>query len=63
MSIQLVGVFVITKDGKLITAEAASDYWEHPFFHTTDPELDSEYSAYLRRKSPSVYGDKMDAKP
>lgn len=44
------GVVAITRDGRLLTAEAASCTWKLTFFETNDPELDKGYEAYMDQK-------------
>ncbi len=42
---------VVSRDGWLLRAEAASCTWEFSFFNTSDPEFDGAYAGYVRRPS------------
>jgi len=45
-----IGLGVTSRDGKILSAGAASCAWKFMFFQTEDPEIDSQYAAYLKEK-------------
>lgn len=41
---------VVTRDGRLLSAQSGSCTWEFTFFQTQDPELDREYASFIRER-------------
>ena len=46
--IQFTGLNVVTRDGKLLSAQAASCTWQFIFFRTADSDLDVQYAAHYK---------------
>jgi hypothetical protein len=44
------GFYVVTRDGRLLTAGAGSCTWTFTFFETTDRQLDRDYEAYMEER-------------
>jgi hypothetical protein len=44
------GLRVVTRDGKLLTAESGSCTWHFTFFRTEDSDLDAQYAAYCEER-------------
>lgn len=48
--IAFTGLSVVTSDGKLVSAGAASCDWQFTFFHTQDPDINRQYEAFLKER-------------
>lgn len=49
--VSLTGLSVITRDGKLLSAEAGSCTWQFCFFQTQDAEFDRQYEAFVKQST------------
>ena len=49
--IPFTGLAVVTRDGRLLSAESGSCTWRFAFFRTADPDLDIQYAAYCKEIS------------
>ena len=54
------GVTVIARDGRLLAAGAGSCTWSFAFFETADPQLDSDYRAYIQERFAKIRQSRGD---
>ena len=60
--IPFTGLAVVTRDGRLLSAETGSCTWRFTFFRTADPDLDVQYAAYYKEKSERRERERLEGK-
>ncbi len=59
-SISFTTVSVVTKDGKLLTAQSGSCTWQFTFFRTEDRGLDRQYAAFMQQRHRKVLQQRLE---